>query len=127
MIPGRPREGSGLTTLKFIIALVVILLIADFGVRNNTIVPITYHFGLEGSVPLFMVMLVSVFIGFVVAWIAEHVSSLRVKKEAKRLNKLNAELEAELSRYRENELLETEMGEDQETPFSLPEPAEEED
>lgn len=114
-----------MTTFKFIVALVVILLIADFGVRNNATVPITYHFGLKGNVPLFVVMLVAVFIGFVIAWIAEHLSSLKIKGEAKRLRKRNAELEAELVNYREKELLTPEVEEGGDTSFSPPGEADE--
>lgn len=117
-----------MTTLKFIIALVAILLIADFGVRNNAPVLINYHFGFEREVPLFLVMLVSVFIGFIIAWIAEHLSSLKIKSEAKKLRKRNDELESELAGYREKELIEPEaeeMGEIDDAPYSLPEETEE--
>ena len=101
-----------MTTFKFIVALVVVLLIADFGVRNNEVVPINYRFGMEGELPLFVVMLVSIFIGFVIAYTAEHLSSFRVRREAKRHQRRIGELEEELAEYREKELMESEMGPD---------------
>lgn len=100
-----------MTTFKFILALVVILLIADFGWQNWTTVPIKYRFGLEGEPKVFTVILASIFIGFVIAWTAEHLSSLKVKREARRLRKRIVELESELEGYREKELLQPETGE----------------
>ncbi len=104
-----------MTTFKFIVALVVILLIADFGVRNNEVVPINYRFGMEGELPLFVVMLVSIFIGFVIAYTAEHMSSFRARRETKRLRRRIGELDEELAEYREKELMESEMVPDTES------------
>ncbi len=116
-----------MTTFKFIVSLIVILLIADFGVRNNAVVPLKYHFGLEGSLPLFVIILVAIFIGFIIAWIAEHLSSMKFKREAKRLKKRNAELEDELESYREKELLEPELGESRGQRLSLGDESDEEE
>jgi uncharacterized integral membrane protein len=103
-----------MATLKFIIALIIILVITDFGVRNMDTVLIQYRFGFEWKVPLFPVMLIAIFIGFMVAWTVEHFHSLKIKCEAKRINKINQELEAKLVSFREKELLEPELEEPEE-------------
>ncbi|RLA91597.1 MAG: hypothetical protein DRG20_00840 [Deltaproteobacteria bacterium] len=88
--------------VKNIIFFLLIAFAITFFMQNLTSVPINYY-GIEKDsfmVPLFLVILASVFLGIIIAGIEDIVIRLRLKREIKEQKKRIISLEKELNSLR---------------------------
>ena len=87
--------------IKFIIFIILSIVVAIFAVKNMDIVEVSfYEFSLNShdfSVPLLIVILVSLAFGFFLAWIDGWVAKMKLKSIIRRNNKMIETLDEELS------------------------------
>jgi|GEM_PF-907275 uncharacterized integral membrane protein len=86
-----------LPSLKFILGLIIMILLVTFAVKNNTPTKLYYYFNLESpEVPLFLVILLGLFLGAVFVWIINLFERMKLKYIIKKKDKKIREIEKEL-------------------------------
>lgn len=94
--------------LKFILFIILSIIVAIFAVKNMDMVEVSfYDFSLNSyyfSVPLLVVILVSLGFGFFLAWIDGWVSKLKLKAIIRQNNKTIEALDDELRKYKKPSL-----------------------
>ena len=94
--------------VKFILFIVLSIIVAVFAVKNMDMVEVSfYDFSLNShnySVPLLVVILVSLGFGFFLAWVDGWVAKMKLKAIIRRNNKTIESLDEELKRYKKPSL-----------------------
>jgi uncharacterized integral membrane protein len=94
--------------IKFILFIVLSIIVAVFAYKNLGMVEVNfYDFDLNPqnySVPLLIVILVSLAFGFLLAWIDGWVAKMKLKSIIRRNNKTIESLDEELKRYKKPSL-----------------------
>ena len=94
--------------VKFILFIVLSIVVAIFAVKNMDMVEVSfYDFHLNShnySVPLLVVILVSLAFGFFLAWVDGWVAKMKLKSIIRRNNKTIESLDEELRRYKKPSL-----------------------
>jgi uncharacterized integral membrane protein len=94
--------------VKFIIFILLSIVVAVFAVKNMGMVEVSfYDFSLNSqsySVPLLVVILVSLAFGFFLAWVDGWVAKMKLKSIIRRNNKTIESLDEELRRYKKPSL-----------------------
>lgn len=103
--PGGPR--FSMSALKFILSLCLLILIVAFAVKNTVSVPIHYYdyqFRIQTvELPLLMVVLISLFTGFLAAWSVGIFKQMKLKSELRKQNKTIRRLSGELEKHNPGE------------------------
>ncbi len=88
-------------TISMLIKLAILLVLVFFGVLNTTNVNVVYFYGKPPiSLPLFVVMLASLFVGILISLLISLKDKFKFKKEIKQLKKQLATTEAEIKKIR---------------------------
>jgi uncharacterized integral membrane protein len=94
--------------VKFILFIVLSIIVAVFAVKNMGMVEVSfYDFSLNShtySAPLLVVILVSLALGFFLAWVDGWVAKMKLKSIIRRNNKTIDSLDEELRRYKKPSL-----------------------
>ena len=94
--------------VKFILFIVLSIIVAVFAVKNMDMVEVSfYDFSLNShnySVPLLVVILVSLGFGFFLAWVDGWVAKMKLKAIIRRNNKTIESLDTELRKYQKPSL-----------------------
>lgn len=86
-----------ISSLRFLFGLVVMIFLVTFAVTNNTPIKLYYYFNFQSpEIPLFLVVLVSVFIGALFVWVLALFDRIRLKMSVSKKDKKIRELEKEL-------------------------------
>lgn len=94
--------------VKFILFIILSIIVAIFAVKNMDMVEVSfYDFRLNShnySVPLLVVILVSLAFGFLLAWIDGWVAKMKLKAIIRRNNRTIEALDEELRKYQKPSL-----------------------
>lgn len=94
--------------VKFILFIVLSIIVAVFAVKNMGMVELSfYDFSLNShtySLPLLVVILVSLALGFFLAWVDGWLAKMKLKSIIRRNNKTIESLDEELRRYKKPSL-----------------------
>ena len=94
--------------VKFILFIILSIVVAVFAVKNMDMVEVSfYDFSLNShnySVPLLIVILVSLAFGFFLAWVDGWVAKMKLKAIIRRNNKTIESLDDELRKYQKPSL-----------------------
>jgi len=94
--------------VKFILFIILSIIVAVFAVKNMGMVEVSfYDFSLNShtySLPLLVVILVSLAFGFFLAWVDGWVAKMKLKSIIRRNNKTIDSLDEELRRYKKPSL-----------------------
>jgi uncharacterized integral membrane protein len=86
-----------MSSLRFLFGLVVMIFLVTFAVTNNTPIKLYYYFNFQSpEIPLFLVVLASVFIGALFVWVLALFDRIRLKMSVGKKDKRIRELEKEL-------------------------------
>lgn len=86
-----------ISSLRFLFGLVVMIFLVTFAVKNNTPIKLYYYFNFQSpEIPLFLVVLASVFIGALFVWMLALFDRIRLKMSVSKKDKKIRELEKEL-------------------------------
>ena len=94
--------------VKFILFIILSIIVAVFAVKNMDMVEVSfYDFSLNShnySVPLLIVILVSLTSGFLLAWVDGWVAKMKLKTIIRRNNRTIESLDDELRKYQKPSL-----------------------
>ena len=86
-----------ISSLRFLFSVVIMIFLVAFAVKNNTPVRLYYYFNFQSpEIPLFVIVLVSVFIGALCVWLMALFDKLRMKMIISKKEKTIREMEKEL-------------------------------
>lgn len=87
-----------ISSLRFIFALLIMVLLVTFAVKNNTPTTLYYYFGYKSpEIPLFLVILMGVVIGAVFVWFVTLFEKMKLKYTIRQKEKKIREVEKELA------------------------------
>ncbi|MFQ5671650.1 MAG: lipopolysaccharide assembly protein LapA domain-containing protein [Nitrospinales bacterium] len=93
--------------LKFILSICLLILIVAFAVKNTVSVPLHYYdyqFRTHTvKLPLLLVVLISLFTGFLTAWGVGVFKQMKLKSQLRKQNKTIRRLSGELEKHKSRE------------------------
>ena len=93
-----------MSPFKFVILIIFTLLVVVFAVKNMELVEVSfYDFSLNShniQMPLLVVIVISIGVGFTIAWIAGWISQIKYKAVLHRKDKTIEELQSQLNQFK---------------------------